>query len=170
MKGTVLDYGIRDNTGYVSGDDGQRYTFSGAGLKSPGVPRKGQKIDFTTVDGQANGVFAIPSWLRHIRPLTLLLYVIPICVICLLSSTPVSAALLKSKDLPPIAAIQKQLNKMLKPIGMWAQIIGIHSGADTHRVVYSISGTSYVAIEILHLDNDVWVLIGKDNVAFPIEE
>ena len=59
MKGTVLDYNIQNNEGYVSGDDGQRYTFSGADWKSPGVPRKGQKIDFTTVDDKAHDIFAM---------------------------------------------------------------------------------------------------------------
>jgi TM2 domain-containing membrane protein YozV len=61
MRGTVLDYGIQENTGYVSGDDGQRYTFSGADWKSPGAPQKGQKVDFTAVDSKASCVFAIPS-------------------------------------------------------------------------------------------------------------
>ena len=29
MKGQILDFSIQTNTGYISGDDGKRYHFSG---------------------------------------------------------------------------------------------------------------------------------------------
>ena len=30
MQGTILDFSIQSNAGAISGDDGNRYTFSGA--------------------------------------------------------------------------------------------------------------------------------------------
>ena len=30
MKGSILDFSIQDNTGFITGDDNNRYSFSGA--------------------------------------------------------------------------------------------------------------------------------------------
>lgn len=57
MKGTILDYSVQNNTGYISGDDSQRYSFSGADWRSNGVPSRGQKVDFTVNDNQAKEIF-----------------------------------------------------------------------------------------------------------------
>jgi TM2 domain-containing membrane protein YozV len=57
MKGTILDYSVQSNTGYISGDDGQRYLFQGSEWRSPGIPERGKKVDFTLSGNQAAEVF-----------------------------------------------------------------------------------------------------------------
>ncbi len=58
MKGTVLDYSIQDNRGIISGDDGKRYRFSGAGWKASKVPISGNHVDFAIhTDGQAVEIY-----------------------------------------------------------------------------------------------------------------
>lgn len=59
MKGTILDFSITENSGVVSGDDGNRYKFSGPDWKSSGtVPRPGARVDFVAADGTASEVYA----------------------------------------------------------------------------------------------------------------
>lgn len=58
MKGTILDYSVQSNEGYISGDDNQRYVFNGAEWKSTGAPLRGQKVDFVGENGRATAVFA----------------------------------------------------------------------------------------------------------------
>jgi hypothetical protein len=54
VKGTVLDFSIAENSGVVSGDDGNRYTFSGPDWKPSGIqPRPGARVDFIGTDGVA---------------------------------------------------------------------------------------------------------------------
>lgn len=57
MKGTILDYSVQNNEGYISGDDNLRYVFSGTEWKSPNVPARGQKVDFVGENGRATAVF-----------------------------------------------------------------------------------------------------------------
>ena len=46
MKGQILDFSIQTNTGYISGDDGKRYHFSGQEWKDNKAPNKGMNVDF----------------------------------------------------------------------------------------------------------------------------
>ncbi len=48
MKGTVLDFSIQTNSGLISGEDGQRYTFIGSEWKEQNAPLRGDKVDFAT--------------------------------------------------------------------------------------------------------------------------
>jgi phage shock protein PspC (stress-responsive transcriptional regulator) len=58
MKGSVLDFSISENVGAISGDDGNRYRFSGPDWKSSGTqPRPGTRVDFVGADGTATEVY-----------------------------------------------------------------------------------------------------------------
>lgn len=46
MKGTVLDFSIQTNSGIISGEDQQRYTFIGSEWKEQISPQRGLKVDF----------------------------------------------------------------------------------------------------------------------------
>ncbi|MDX2110587.1 MAG: TM2 domain-containing protein [Verrucomicrobiota bacterium] len=46
MKGTILDYSVRENKGVITGDNGERYNFSGEQWKAPATPLRGQRVDF----------------------------------------------------------------------------------------------------------------------------
>lgn len=57
MKGQILDYSVQTNTGTISGYDGNRYQFTGAEWKSPGVPTRGSTVDFEHDGNQAKAVY-----------------------------------------------------------------------------------------------------------------
>lgn len=62
MKGKILDFSIQTNTGLISGEDSQRYTFSGSEWKEANPPVKGQEVDFAVdAQGLASGVYAALS-------------------------------------------------------------------------------------------------------------
>jgi TM2 domain-containing membrane protein YozV/cold shock CspA family protein len=61
MKGTVLHFSIRDNTGFIAGDDGNRYEFIGDAWGLDQSPEQGIKVDFGIEDGRAIKIFADPS-------------------------------------------------------------------------------------------------------------
>lgn len=56
MKGQVLAYSVQTNSGYISGEDGNRYAFSGSDIKENLMPVRGMFVDFE-VEGQ--NAFAI---------------------------------------------------------------------------------------------------------------
>ena len=56
MKGHVLDYSVQTNSGIISGDDGQRYTFTGAEWKGSGLPVHGAYVDFESSGGPGEAV------------------------------------------------------------------------------------------------------------------
>ena len=62
MKGQILDFSIQSNSGVISGDDQNRYHFTGASWRGQISPARGQKVDFT-VDGtgQANDIYVLSS-------------------------------------------------------------------------------------------------------------
>ncbi|MDM1020056.1 DUF805 domain-containing protein [Acinetobacter sp. VNK23] len=58
MKGTILHFSIQTNTGIISGDDQNRYTFLGSEWKDSSSPQRGMKVDFDlNATGQAVGVY-----------------------------------------------------------------------------------------------------------------
>lgn len=60
MKGIILDYSIQDNTGIISGDDQNRYSFSGSSWNEQIAPIKGQQVDFqVTGEGSAVEIYLI---------------------------------------------------------------------------------------------------------------
>ena len=46
MKGRVLSYSVQDNSGIISGDDGNRYTFEGPQWREQDLPVQGAYVDF----------------------------------------------------------------------------------------------------------------------------
>jgi TM2 domain-containing membrane protein YozV len=57
MKGKILDFSIRDNTGIITGDDGSRYTFTGSEWKSERNPVRGMSVDFVNEGSNAKSVY-----------------------------------------------------------------------------------------------------------------
>ncbi len=57
MKGKILDFSVQTNSGAISGDDGERYNFSGADWKSERPPTRGMFVDFATEDYQAKEIY-----------------------------------------------------------------------------------------------------------------
>ena len=57
MTGHILDYSIQTNTGYISGDDGNRYTFTGADWQESGPPRVGTRVDFAAEGSAATAIY-----------------------------------------------------------------------------------------------------------------
>lgn len=57
MKGKILDFSIQTNAGVISGDDGERYNFSGADWKSERHPTRGMSVDFAAEDHQAKEIY-----------------------------------------------------------------------------------------------------------------
>lgn len=62
MKGQILDFSIQRNEGIISGDDQNRYRFSGVEWRDQNPPIRGLKVDFE-VDrsGQAHNIYALGS-------------------------------------------------------------------------------------------------------------
>ncbi|OAL78268.1 DUF805 domain-containing protein [Acinetobacter sp. SFA] len=46
MKGSILNFSIQNNTGVISGDDNQHYTFNGADWRAERPPSRGDRVDF----------------------------------------------------------------------------------------------------------------------------
>ena len=68
MRGQILDYSVQTNSGIISGDDGNRYTFTGPEWKENRVPTRGMHVDFEAATGdegviEARGVYLaiVPS-------------------------------------------------------------------------------------------------------------
>lgn len=57
MKGKILDFSVQTNSGAISGDDGERYNFSGADWKSDRPPIRGMSVDFSAEDRQAKEIY-----------------------------------------------------------------------------------------------------------------
>lgn len=57
MKGKILDFSVQTNSGAISGDDGERYNFSGADWKSDRPPIRGMSVDFSVEDRQAKEIY-----------------------------------------------------------------------------------------------------------------
>lgn len=59
MKGKVLDFNLQVGEGFISGSDGNRYSFVSAEWKSLDThPRKDLSVDFVANDGVANAIYA----------------------------------------------------------------------------------------------------------------
>ena len=57
MTGQILDYSVQTNTGFIAGDDGNRYTFTGADWQETGPPRAGTRVDFDTEGNAATAIY-----------------------------------------------------------------------------------------------------------------
>ena len=70
MKGQVLEFSIQRNAGIISGDDGQRYTFTGAEWKESRPPSAGSYVDFATEEGssEASGIYLLRGAAGSLSP------------------------------------------------------------------------------------------------------
>ncbi len=57
MKGRILDYSIQNNSGAISGADGNRYQFSGSDWNDSDPPQRGMAVDFEPVGDRATQVY-----------------------------------------------------------------------------------------------------------------
>jgi TM2 domain-containing membrane protein YozV len=57
MKGRILDYSVQNNTGSITGADGERYYFSGSEWKGAGSPTRGMSVDFESEGKHAKAIF-----------------------------------------------------------------------------------------------------------------
>ena len=58
MKGSILDFSIQHNTGFISGDDNQRYSFNGVDWRSERPPSRGDRVDvIVNTAGEASEVY-----------------------------------------------------------------------------------------------------------------
>lgn len=70
MYGYVLSYSVQTGEGAISGDDGQRYSFTGRDWMGSEVPRQGARIEFTPTDDRAASVYPVglPQGVRAYGP------------------------------------------------------------------------------------------------------
>ncbi len=64
MKGKILDFSIQSNSGIITGDDGNRYNFSGSEWKSETPPTTGLRVDFEAEEKLALGIYVIQNDLK----------------------------------------------------------------------------------------------------------
>ena len=61
MTGHVLAYSVQTGAGAISGDDGNRYTFTGADWRISEPPERGMRVDFDPDGNSATGIYAAIS-------------------------------------------------------------------------------------------------------------
>lgn len=61
MRGTVLSFSIQTNQGFISGDNGKRYEFTGSDWNLSTTPEVGTKVDFDTDGNKAFAIYADPT-------------------------------------------------------------------------------------------------------------
>lgn len=59
MRGLVLEFDRMSNSGLISGDDGRRYRFVAAELRSSGSVRGGDTVDFVPAGDEAREIFVL---------------------------------------------------------------------------------------------------------------
>lgn len=58
MKGQILNFEIKNNSGVITTEDGSRYTFLGSEWLADGIPTRGQWVDFDiNTDGDAISIY-----------------------------------------------------------------------------------------------------------------
>ena len=57
MTGQVLDYSFQTNSGIISGDDGNRYTFTGSDWNETANPSRGMRVDFEAQGANAVSIY-----------------------------------------------------------------------------------------------------------------
>ncbi|WP_206026224.1 TM2 domain-containing protein [Roseimicrobium sp. ORNL1] len=56
MKGTLQDFSVAENRGWIAADDGNRYSFQGPEWKGTGLPMSGNRVDFELLGDAAIAV------------------------------------------------------------------------------------------------------------------
>lgn len=57
MVGNILDFDLKERTGIVSGEDGNRYSFAMDDWKGEQMPKKGQSVDFVPNEDKATQMY-----------------------------------------------------------------------------------------------------------------
>ena len=65
MKGQILEYTVQTNTGVISSEDGQRYTFDGADWRGADSPRSGMPVDFLPSGDRATEIYVDVAQIVH---------------------------------------------------------------------------------------------------------
>ena len=58
MTGQILNYSVQSNSGVISGDDNQRYSFNGVDWMESDPPRRGMQVDFAIDGTSATEIYA----------------------------------------------------------------------------------------------------------------
>ena len=61
MNGQVLDYSVQTNSGLITGDDGNRFSFVGAEWKDQAIPNRGMRVDFEAQGSDAVAIYRAAS-------------------------------------------------------------------------------------------------------------
>jgi TM2 domain-containing membrane protein YozV/cold shock CspA family protein len=61
MRGTVLSFSIQTNKGFISGDDGKRYSFLGSDWNLTNSPTQGVRVDFDIEGNHAISIYEDPN-------------------------------------------------------------------------------------------------------------
>lgn len=61
MRGTVLNFSIQTNQGFISGDDGKRYNFVGSDWNLSNTPIQGARVDFDVDNNRAFSIYEDPT-------------------------------------------------------------------------------------------------------------
>lgn len=59
MRGNILEYSQHQDTGIISGQDGNRYNFSRSNIRTGSAPLKGALVDFEPSEGVATDIVYI---------------------------------------------------------------------------------------------------------------
>lgn len=65
MKGKILFYDSRSNSGKISGEDSVRYDFVQLDWIGDGVPKEGLDVDFEVVDGKTKDIFSLKTGVNN---------------------------------------------------------------------------------------------------------
>ena len=57
MKGQILNFSVQSNSGAISGEDGERYSFDGSDWQGNDSPARGMSVDFTVEGNQAKDIY-----------------------------------------------------------------------------------------------------------------
>ena len=57
MKGRILSYSVQTNSGEITGDDGNRYSFTGQEWQESFPPVRGTYVDFAVTENQATSIY-----------------------------------------------------------------------------------------------------------------
>ena len=57
MRGQILDFAVKTNTGVISAENGERFDFLGSDWNGDRAPARGEWVDFKVSDGKAADIY-----------------------------------------------------------------------------------------------------------------
>ena len=61
MKGTILEVSMQSSTGIITGENGNRYSFSFGQWRAQAAPRIGQQVDFVDHEDRAVEIYTVAA-------------------------------------------------------------------------------------------------------------